>query len=204
MRGNDSGQLRYHKEAEQKAHNGVHRPNRDYKKQAFVYFGCLPSDVLGKTNTYAPVFPFSPAAAKPKLLDRVREILRVRHYSLRTEEAYLGWMRRYILFHGKRHPREMGAAEVAAFLNYLANERTVAAATQNQALNACFFSTRSCWSASWGRLRACSGCGGHPSCRWCSRKGRCGRSWEMQGQYRLMAELLYGSGYVCSNVCGCG
>lgn len=77
--------------------------------------------------------------AKPKFLERVRAILRGRHYSLRTEEAYLGWMRRFILFHGKRHPQEMGEAEVAAFLNHLANERTVAAATQNQALNALLF-----------------------------------------------------------------
>ena len=77
--------------------------------------------------------------AKPKFLDQVRAILRTRHYSLRTEQVYLGWIRRFILFQGKRHPREMGSAEVAAFLNHLANERTVAAATQNQALNALLF-----------------------------------------------------------------
>ena len=52
-------------------------------------------------------------AAKPKFLDQVRTILRTRHYSLRTEEAYVGWIRRFILYHGKRHPREMGGAEVA-------------------------------------------------------------------------------------------
>ena len=77
--------------------------------------------------------------AKPKFLEQVRTILRTRHYSLRTEEAYLGWIRRFILFHGKRHPQEMGGTEVAAFLNYLAGERSVAAATQNQALNALLF-----------------------------------------------------------------
>jgi hypothetical protein len=77
--------------------------------------------------------------AKPKFLEQVRIILCTRHYSLRTEEAYLGWIRRFILFHGKRHPQEMGGTEVAAFLNYLAGERAVAAATQNQALNALIF-----------------------------------------------------------------
>ena len=76
---------------------------------------------------------------KPHLLDRVREAIRVRHYSLRTEEVYLQWVRRYILFHGKRHPDDMGEAEVAAFLSYLAMERNVAAATQNQALSAILF-----------------------------------------------------------------
>lgn len=69
----------------------------------------------------------------PKLLDRLRTHLRTRHYSLRTEEAYVDWARRFILFHGKRHPQEMGAAEVEAFLSHLAVERQVAASTQNQA-----------------------------------------------------------------------
>jgi len=77
--------------------------------------------------------------ARPRLLDQVREALRVRHYSLRTEQAYVGWIRRFILFHGKRHPRELGGAEVAAFLSHLAVEGEVAAATQNQALNALVF-----------------------------------------------------------------
>ena len=69
----------------------------------------------------------------PKLLTRMREHLRTRHYSLRTETAYVDWARRYILFHGKRHPQEMGAAEVEAFLTHLAVERHVSASTQNQA-----------------------------------------------------------------------
>ncbi|MFT7724518.1 MAG: integron integrase [Roseateles sp.] len=70
---------------------------------------------------------------RPKLLDQMRSHLRTRHYSFRTEEAYVDWARRFILFHGKRHPQEMGAAEVEAFLSHLAVERQVAAATQNQA-----------------------------------------------------------------------
>jgi len=75
----------------------------------------------------------------PKLLERVREAIRVRHYSIRTEQTYVDWVRRYILFHGKRHPSEMGGAEVAAFLTHLATERKVASSTQNQALNALVF-----------------------------------------------------------------
>ena len=74
-----------------------------------------------------------------KLLDRMRRIIRVKHYSLRTEKAYLHWAKRFILFHGKRHPETMGAEEVTAFLSYLAVERHCAASTQNQALNALLF-----------------------------------------------------------------
>lgn len=76
---------------------------------------------------------------QPKLLDQVRDRLRVKHYSIRTETQYLQWIRRFILFHGKRHPREMGAVEVEAFLTHLAVAGRVAAATQNQALSALLF-----------------------------------------------------------------
>jgi len=75
----------------------------------------------------------------PKLLDRMVGEIRIRHYSLRTEETYVKWARRFILFHGKRHPLEMGAQEVSAFLGHLAAERGVAAATQNQAKAAILF-----------------------------------------------------------------
>ena len=75
----------------------------------------------------------------PRLLDRVRERLRLKHYSIRTERAYLGWIRRCIFFHGKRHPADMGKAEVEAFLTSLAVARNVSAATQNQALSALLF-----------------------------------------------------------------
>jgi integron integrase len=75
----------------------------------------------------------------PRLLDRVRERIRLKHYSIRTEHTYIHWIRRYILFHGKRHPREMGAPEVEAFLSDLAVRRDVAASTQNQALSAILF-----------------------------------------------------------------
>ena len=80
-----------------------------------------------------------PALPPPKLLDQVRDLIRLKHYSIRTETQYVQWIRRFILFHGKRHPREMGGAEVEAFLTHLAVEGGVAAATQNQALSALLF-----------------------------------------------------------------
>jgi len=76
---------------------------------------------------------------RARLLDQVREVIRVKHYSIRTEEAYVQWIKRFIFFHGKRHPREMGEAEIEAFLTDLAVERKVSASTQNQALNALVF-----------------------------------------------------------------
>ncbi len=78
-------------------------------------------------------------AHPPRLLDSVRAALRARHYSPRTEDAYVGWIRRFILFHGKRHPNEMGDVEINAFLSHLAVEGHVAASTQNQALAALLF-----------------------------------------------------------------
>ncbi len=75
----------------------------------------------------------------PKLLDQMRDALRIKHYSYRTEQAYLDWAKRYILFHGKRHPAEMGAPEIQQFLAHLAGEKRVSASTQNQALSALLF-----------------------------------------------------------------
>lgn len=75
----------------------------------------------------------------PKLLDRVRFVIRAKHYSLRTEEAYVQWIRRFILFHQKRHPADMGKCEVEAYLTHLAVARKVSASTQNQALAALLF-----------------------------------------------------------------
>jgi len=81
----------------------------------------------------------STSPGKPKLLDRVRAAIRVRHYSLRTEQAYTDWIRRFIVFHGRRHPEELGAQEIGDFLNDLAVRGQVAASTQNQALSALLF-----------------------------------------------------------------
>lgn len=74
-----------------------------------------------------------------KLLDQVRDVIRKKHYSIRTEQAYVDWIRRYILFHKKRHPKDMGESEVAQFISFLATAKNVAASTQNQALNAIVF-----------------------------------------------------------------
>jgi len=86
------------------------------------------------------VFPSNAVvASSPKLLDRVRWRLRAKHYSIRTEEAYIEWIRRFILFHRKRHPDEMGEQEISEFLSHLAVEKNVSASTQNQAFSALLF-----------------------------------------------------------------
>jgi site-specific recombinase XerD len=77
--------------------------------------------------------------ASPRLLDRVRDKVRLKHYSIRTEQAYLDWIKRFIRFHGKRHPADLGALEVEAFLTDLAVVRRVSASTQNQAKSALLF-----------------------------------------------------------------
>jgi len=76
---------------------------------------------------------------KKRLLDQVREVMQLKHYSIRTEQTYVDWIKRYIFFHGKRHPREMGGPEIESFLTDLAVRRHVTASTQNQALNALVF-----------------------------------------------------------------
>jgi site-specific recombinase XerD len=74
-----------------------------------------------------------------KLLEQVKDQIRLKHYSYRTEDSYVQWIRRYILFHNKRHPQEMGVPEIEAFLSHLAVEGKVSASTQNQALSALLF-----------------------------------------------------------------
>jgi site-specific recombinase XerD len=82
----------------------------------------------------------TPLVQKPKkLLDQVSEALRTKHYAYRTEKTYIDWIKRYILFHKKRHPKDMGANEIRAFIGHLATERKVATSTQNQALSAILF-----------------------------------------------------------------
>ncbi len=103
------------------------------------------------------------ASRKVRLLDLVRDAIRRRHYSRRTEETYVQWIKRFIYFSGKQHPSTMGAEEVTRFLNHLARERNVAANTQNQALSALLFLYRR-------RLaRPCPG-----SMRWSARCGQRG------------------------------
>ena len=86
------------------------------------------------TNTPSPSSP-----NPPKLLAQVAAKCRVKHYSIRTERAYVDWIKRFILFHGKRHPKDLGAAEIEGYLSYLASARNVSASTQNQAKSALLF-----------------------------------------------------------------
>jgi integron integrase len=90
------------------------------------------------TIAYVPLTTAA-VASSPKLLDRVRWHLRVKHYSIRTEQAYVDWIRRFILFQQKRHPNEMAEKEITEFLTHLAVEKRVAASTQNQAFSAILF-----------------------------------------------------------------
>jgi site-specific recombinase XerD len=90
---------------------------------------------------------------KKKLLDQVSDAIRLKHYSIRTEHTYLNWIRRFILFHKKRHPAEMGQGEISEFLTHLAVDQKVAAATQNQALNAIVFLYREVVKRDLGEIR---------------------------------------------------
>ncbi|HJT80636.1 MAG TPA: integron integrase, partial [Chthoniobacterales bacterium] len=139
--------------------------------------------------------PSSAIPSSPRLLDRVRQHLRLRHYSIRTEQAYTDWIRRFILFHGKRHPQEMGEAEISAFLTHLANDRNVAASTQNQALSALLFlyqvvlDTKLDWMDDLDRVKR------PPKVPVVlTQKEVRAVLAQLTGDYRLMAELLYGSG----------
>ena len=83
--------------------------------------------------------PNAPAPRSPMLLDQVRKVIRLRGLTYRTEQTYVDWIKRFIFYHQKRHPREMGAAEIHAFLAHLVLERNVAPSTQNQALHTLLF-----------------------------------------------------------------
>jgi integron integrase len=143
----------------------------------------------------SPILPDIPATGKLKLLDRVRWHLRVKHYSIRTEESYVDWIRRFIVFHQKRHPDQMGEEEIADFLSHLANDRHVSASTQNQAFSALLFLYQQVLER---KLEFIAGV---------ERVTRPARMpvvltkeevravlKQMSGELRLMAELLYGSG----------
>jgi len=141
---------------------------------------------------------FLPAAqeqSKPKLLDQIRQLMRLRHYSLRTEEAYVGWIRRYILFHGKRHPRELDDKHVSEFLSSLAINGHVAASTQNQVLNALLFLYKEIIQHQLGFVGNALRVKRPPKVPVVLSPGevRAVLS-QLHGQYRLMAQLLYGSG----------
>lgn len=134
-------------------------------------------------------------SGKPRLMDQVRDILRVRHYSYRTEQQYVGWIRRYILYHGRKHPRDLGPDDLRAFLTYLAVERDVAAATQAQALAALLFLYRHVlridlpWVGNVVRARRPKKLPVVLSRTEARRVLE-----ELRGDYALAASLLYGSG----------
>ncbi len=122
------------------------RPRPDAPKAASPAGLKLPMVVSGSLAAGSPAVAFGPAPlaaargpAQPRLLDRVRGALRARHYSFRTEDAYVAWIRRYLAFHRMRHPLEMGTAEITAFLTALAVRLHVSASTQKQAFSAVLF-----------------------------------------------------------------
>jgi len=132
---------------------------------------------------------------KPKkLLDQVRDALRLKHYSIRTENSYVDWIRRYILFHHKRHPAEMGAAEIEAFLTHLAVEEHVAASTQNQALSALLFLYREVLHQDLGPIDALRARKPKRLPTVLTRDEVQRLIAQMSGTHQLMAKLLYGSG----------
>jgi integron integrase len=133
--------------------------------------------------------------AEKKLLDQVADALRVKHYSYRTEQSYVDWIRRFILFHKKRHPREMGEAEVQEFITYLATQRNLAASSQNQALSAILFLYRQVLQRELaippGTIRA-KKAGRLPTVL--SHQEALSILDNMTGTPKLMAQILYGSG----------
>ena len=139
----------------------------------------------------------------PKLLGQVRGAVALRHYSKRTEQAYVSWIRRFVLFHNKRHPRDMGEAEVTAFLSFLVEKRHVSGSTQNQALAALLFLYREVLGVElpWldGLVRA-KRPKGLPTVF--SRDEVVAILSRMSGLTCLMATLIYGSGMRLSECCG--
>jgi integron integrase len=144
-----------------------------------------------------PIVPSAeiPAPSPPRLLDRVRRHLRVKHYSIRTEQAYLDWIKRFILFHHKRHPEKMGEQEIGAFLTHLAADRHVAASTQNQALSALLFLYQEVLERKLDFMDNIERVKRPPKVPvvLTPLEVRAVLS-EMEGDCRLMADLLYGSG----------
>ena len=139
--------------------------------------------------------PVSSAPHKTKLLDQVRDVVRRKHYSLRTEQAYTDWIRRFILYHGKRHPREMAEAEVTEFLTYLAREGRVAASTQNQALSALLFLYKEVLNQEIGWLEGVERAKTPARLPVVLTRDEVHKIFtRLHGTYRLMAGLLYGSG----------
>ena len=129
-----------------------------------------------------------------KLLDQARDAIRLKHYSIRTEQAYVGWIKRYIYFHGVRHPSEMGTPEVEAFLTYLAVKENVAASTQNQALSALLFLYREVLQQDLGPVDALRAKRPKQLPTVLTKDETLCLIGCLSGTHQLMAKLLYGSG----------
>jgi integron integrase len=129
-----------------------------------------------------------------KLLDQMRDALRLKHYSYRTEETYLDWVKRYILFHGKRHPADMGAPEIQAFLVHLATQRQVSASTQNQALSAILFLYREVLHKEVEPVLLSSAKRPERLPTVLTHDEVLRLLANLSGTYKLMAQILYGSG----------
>ena len=136
-----------------------------------------------------------PAPKSRKLLDQIRDAIRLKHYSYSTEKTYVHWARRYILFHNKRHPAEMGAVEIETFLTHLAKEDNVSASTQNQALNALLFLYRSVLKIDLAiPIHALRAKRSELLPTVLSKEETAQVLSGVQGLHQLMAKLLYGSG----------
>ena len=146
-------------------------------------------------QTSNPLYIREPGQGK-KLLDLYKESLRVRHYSHRTEETYISWVRQYILFHKKRHPREMGVYEINAFITHLASERNVAASTQNQAISSILFLYRNVLEIQLDETALVPIRPTKPKRvpTVLSKTEAQAIIRQMTGVYRIMAQLMYGSG----------
>ena len=129
-----------------------------------------------------------------KLLDQVRDAIRLKHYSYRTEQAYVNWIKRYIFFHGVRHPAEMGAPEVEAFLTHLAVKENVAASTQNQALSALLFLYREVLHQDLGPVDALRAKRPKRLPTVLTKDETLRLIGCLSGTHQLMAKLIYGSG----------
>jgi integron integrase len=136
------------------------------------------------------------STTQPRLLQQIREVCRRRHYSYRTEQTYIHWIRRFVVFHGKRrHPVDMGEAEITDFLSHLATERKVAASTQNQALNALVFLYRQVLGMDLEGLKGLERARRTRKIPVVFSRDEVLRVLGMlMGEARLIAELLYGSG----------
>ena len=137
----------------------------------------------------------TPVAGKPKLLDQVRDVIRRKHYSIRTEQAYIDWIKRFIFYHGKRHPREMAEEEVVEFLTHLARDLNVAASTQNQALSALLFLYKEVLKHEIGWLQKVERAKKPLKLPVVLSRGEIRQIFgHLHGSPKLMAGLLYGSG----------